>query len=121
MFVHKEPERERAVPEATPKIGVTKVGEVCKTFSPVPVFPTTYKAPPEVEKTEPVPREDMVVEPLAATKKSEVPELEATLKGFKFPEPCTLKDTVEEVAFTPATVPLAIKGAIEVKKVLEAL
>ena len=36
---HKMPEMEREVPEATPSMGVTKVGEVCCTVMPVPVVP----------------------------------------------------------------------------------
>ena len=36
---HRMPEMEREVAEATPSIGVIKVGEVCWTVSPVPVVP----------------------------------------------------------------------------------
>ena len=38
----------------------------------------------------------------------ELPDDEATLKGFSVPVPCKLKLTVEEVAPIPATVPLSI-------------
>ena len=58
------PETDREVEEAMPKIGVIKVGEVCRTFKPVPVLPVTYKAPPEVDCTEPAVREERVVEPV---------------------------------------------------------
>ena len=44
--------------------------------------------------------------------KSEVPVDDATLNGFKPDEPCTLKVMVEEVALTPATVPLSIKSPV---------
>ncbi len=52
-------------------------------------------------------KEDIVVEPLAATVSREAPDDEATLKGFKVPVPWMLKETVEDVAPTPATVPLS--------------
>ena len=52
------------VPEALPKIGVTKVGDVCKTFNPEPVLPVTNNAPPEVDSTVPAVRDDKVVEPV---------------------------------------------------------
>ena len=52
--------------EALPKIGVIKVGEVCITFSPLPVLGATYKAPLAVDCTVPATfKEDKVVEPLA--------------------------------------------------------
>src|SRR4029077_12245302 len=47
--------------------------------------------------------------PLARTVSRETPEEEATLKGFKVPVPWRLKETVEEVAPIPATVPLSIR------------
>lgn len=109
---------------------------------------------PEEDLTMPVPKEEMVVEPLLATVKREVPEEEATTKGLMLgyvlvpwtvrvaiglevpmptlwlavavrmeipveldtlkmllvePDvPWMLKVTVEEVALTPATVPLSM-------------
>ncbi len=66
-LTHNWPLKDRAVPEATPSMGVIKVGEVCKTLRPVPVLAVTNKAPPEVDWTLPAPREDRVVEPLAVT------------------------------------------------------
>ena len=47
--------------------------------------------------------------PAEVTRRMEVWLEEATLKGSKVPEPWTLKEIVEEVAFTPATVPLSLK------------
>jgi hypothetical protein len=38
-FPQRIPEMDREVEEATPKIGVTKLGEVCWTVRPVPVVP----------------------------------------------------------------------------------
>ena len=52
--------------------------------------------------------------PFAKTVKKEVPEDDATLKGFKVPVPWTLKETVAEVALTPTTVALLRKSAAEV-------
>jgi hypothetical protein len=51
--------------------------------------------------------------PLAKTVSRDVPVELETLKGLRFPEPWTLKEVAEEVAFTPATVPLAMRGSIE--------
>lgn len=51
-----------------------------------------YKAPPEVERTKPVPRELMVVEPLAPTVNSELPveeEITKTLVVGKVEVPWT--------------------------------
>ena len=45
--------------------------------------------------------------PLASTVKSDVPVEEATLNGFWLPDPCTLKVIVDDVALTPATIPLS--------------
>ena len=45
--------------------------------------------------------------PEALTTIKEVPEEEATLKGSRVVVPWTLNDTVADVAFTPATVPLS--------------
>jgi len=50
--------------------------------------------------------------PLARTVNKETPEEDATLKGFKIPLPWTLKETVEEVAPIPATVPLSIRAPL---------
>ena len=55
-----------------------------------------------------------VVEPmptlwLAVTLKTEIPDEEEMLNGSKAPVPWMLKETVEEVALAPATVPLSIK------------
>lgn len=66
---HKLLDRLKAVPEATPKIGVIKVGEVCKTLKPLPVIPSTYKAPAAVENTLPALKDESVVEPFAPTVK----------------------------------------------------
>jgi hypothetical protein len=57
-----KPEMEIDVPEATPKIGVTKVGEVAKTFCPLPVLVVTKRAPLEADSTVPELKEDKVVE-----------------------------------------------------------
>ena len=45
--------------------------------------------------------------PLARILKNDVPDEDATLNGLSEPVPFTLKDIVEEVAFTPETVPLS--------------
>lgn len=79
------PETEREVEEATPRIGVTRVGEVCRTFKPVPVLAVTYRLPPEVDWTVPAPRLAMVVVPLALTEKTVVKVEEATLKISALP------------------------------------
>lgn len=76
---HRLLDRDRAVAEATPRIGVTKVGEVCRTFSPLPVLAVTYKAPAEVDWTLPAPRLAMVVEPLGKTENKLLPVEEATV------------------------------------------
>src|SRR6185369_13146445 len=84
----------KAVPEATPNIGVTKVGEVWRTFRPLPVLAAMYKAPEAVDWTEPTPREEIVVEALAATLKTVVLEEEAILNKSSVGEaeaPCTTK------------------------------
>ncbi len=48
---------------------------------------------------------------LLVTRRTETPELDATLKMSLLPAvPCMLKLTVELVAFTPATVPLSLKA-----------
>ena len=73
------------------------------------------KEPPE-ERTRPVPKDDKVVEPLAATVNKDAVLEEATLNGFSVPVPWTLKETVDDVALTPATLPLSFK--IPVLKVL---
>jgi len=54
----------------------------------------------------------MLTLPKAVTWNMEVELLEATLKGFRVPVPLTLKLTVEEVALTPATVPLSNKTPV---------
>jgi hypothetical protein len=52
----------------------------------------------------------MVVLPLGAMVKRATPVEEATTKGLMSPAaPWMLKVTVEEVAFTPATVPLSLR------------
>ena len=53
------------------------------------------------------------------TLKSEAPEEEEILKGIKEPLPCMLNVTADELAFTPATVPLSTKipGAVVVAPV----
>lgn len=78
--------------EATVNIG--RVGEV--------EVPSTTKV--AVGEVEPMPTLW-----LAVTARIEIPDEEATLNGFNAPLPCTLKETVEEVAFRPATVPLSNK------------
>ena len=45
-----------------PKLGVIKVGEVAKTFCPVPVLVVTKRAPLEADSTVPELKEDKVVE-----------------------------------------------------------
>ena len=57
--------------------------------------------------------------PKAVTLSIELVEEEETLKGSKVPAPLMLKETVAEVALTPATVPLSIKVP-KVKPVEEA-
>ncbi len=47
---------------------------------------------------------------LAVTAKMDIPDDEATLKGLNVPVPWMLKETVDEVALTPATVPLFRKS-----------
>jgi hypothetical protein len=56
---------------------------------------------------------------LTPAKRMETPVEEVTFKGFKVPAPWMLKDTVDVVALTPATVPLSIKVP-KVKPVEEA-
>lgn len=54
------------------------------------------------------------IKPLARILKNDVPVEEATLKASLVPAfPCTLNVTVEEVAFTPATVPLSRNSPVE--------
>ena len=55
--------------------------------------------------------------PFCRIVKREVPVEEATLNGLIPADPCTLKVTVEEVAFMPATVPLSKR--VEVPRVVE--
>jgi hypothetical protein len=60
------PEIDIDVPEAVPRIGVTKVGEVAKTFCPVPVLVVTKRLPEAVVWTVPAEfRLLRVVEPVA--------------------------------------------------------
>ena len=47
-----------------PKLGVIKVGEVAKTFCPVPVLVVTKRLPEAVVWMVPAVREDKVVEPV---------------------------------------------------------
>ena len=103
-------------PLATGKTPVTLVvrSMVLLTMSALEIKPLNKE--PAAERTTPVPKEAIVVEPLAATIKKEDPLEEATLNGFNVPVPWTLKETVDEEALTPATVPLSIN--IPVPKVL---
>ena len=50
--------------EALPRVGVIKVGEVAKTFCPVPVLVVTKRFPEAVVWMVPAVREDKVVEPV---------------------------------------------------------
>ncbi len=102
------PEMEMEVAEAVPKIGVIKVGEVCRTFNPLPVLAVTNRAPPEVDWTLPAVREERVVEPL-----------EATLKSWALVEEATTKMGVEVLpsVFTPWTVRMAT-GVVELTPIL---
>jgi hypothetical protein len=59
---YKLPDKDKAVPEATPKIGVIKVGEVCRTAKPEPVVAATNKLPEAEDSTMPELKEDKVVE-----------------------------------------------------------
>ena len=51
--------------------------------------------------------------PFASTVKSETPDDDATLNGLTEGEPCTFKVNDDDVAFTPATVPLSKKSPVE--------
>lgn len=55
----------------------------------------------------------MLTLPKAVTLKMEEALEEATLKGSKVVVPWILKDTAEEVALTPATVPLSSKAPVD--------
>ena len=76
------------MPEATPKTGVIKVGEVCRTARPVPVIGVENRAPPEVDWTKPAVKEDRVVEPVA----DNVPVMEEEAKKLV---PLTVKPVEE--------------------------
>ena len=78
---------ERAiVPEVVITPPVSPVPAVIEVTVPVPQV-ATYKAPAEVELTQPEVKEEIVVEPLAATLNREALEVEETLKGLVLPVP----------------------------------
>jgi hypothetical protein len=56
---------------------------------------------------------------LAVTVKRLEPELEAMANGFRVPVPCTIREVVALVAFTPLTVPLVNRAAPEVTPLTE--
>ncbi len=66
----------------------------------VPAAPCKVRSPEVVEV--PIP-----TLPAEVTVNIEEPEDEETLNGFNVPLPWMLNETVEEVALTPATVPLS--------------
>ena len=70
------------------------------------MLPTTDKASAAV--VVPIP-----TFPFVSIVKSEVPDEEATLNGFTADEPCTLNVYEDEVAFTPANVPLSRSSPVE--------
>jgi hypothetical protein len=55
--------------------------------------------------------------PLVATMRYDVPDEEATLSGVRPAPACILNDTEDEVALTPATVPLS--RTVEVPRVVD--
>ena len=83
---------------------------------PAKLTPPTYKEPVEVTLTLPtVAKEAIVVEPNALIDNMEAALDELTWKALLVPVPCTKKFTVDDVAFTPITVPLFRKSEAEVK------
>ena len=75
--------------------------------SPVPKSTDCKFLPTSVITKEEAVKVAIFTLPKAETWNRLVPELEATVKGFKMPVPWTLKEIVEEVALTPANAPLS--------------
>ena len=71
-----------------------------------PALPTSERVDPGVE--DPIP-----TFPLAKIVRNEVPDDDATLNGLVAGDPWTLKVKEEDVAFTPATVPLSWKSPVD--------